>query len=308
ERRVIQKTAIQRAISSMLGLVFPTCGCPKTAYMRPMARFHLPLATEEETVFRVTGTYLLAQYFLNEKGKKGQFDFSGLTKIYEDLHILNTAIASRLKTATKSDSSKNAITLLDMYATLVPMLIEDQLVEIRGFFQAYLPEDDIEPVATKHNYLEKAKAFSLELELVPIEGDKKDDIPDWMKEVRGEKTDAPEAKKASFSLPDDEETTGNNKNTEKDEEEPSFSFSLADYEEPSAQKTTGKASYQLADDEPPPVSGKASFQLPENQDARPKPQKASFSLPGDDTDEEENAGKDEHKKEQDPGVIDFKLD
>jgi hypothetical protein len=106
--------------------------------MRPMARFHLPLASEEETVFRVAGMYLVAQYFLTHNGKKGQFAFDGLISIYEDFHILNKAIASRLQYATDSDSSKNAITLLDMYSSLVPMLLEDQLAEIRGFFTAFL--------------------------------------------------------------------------------------------------------------------------------------------------------------------------
>src|SRR6478735_6360882 len=173
DRTVVQTTALQRVLSSMLGLIFPTCGCPKTAYMRPMARFHLPLANEEETVFRVAGMYLLAQYFLTHNGKKGQFAFDGLIAIYEDFHILNKAIASRLQFATDSDSSKNAITLLDMYSSLVPMLLEDQLAEIRGFFTAFLPEDEIKTEATTNNYLEKARAFALELEtdlaLAPID-------------------------------------------------------------------------------------------------------------------------------------------
>ena len=81
ERKVIQTLAIQRAIASILGLISPICGCPKTAYMKPMARFHLPLASEEETVFRVTGMYLLAQYFLSHTSQESGIEFDGLTKI-----------------------------------------------------------------------------------------------------------------------------------------------------------------------------------------------------------------------------------
>ncbi|MCC7517233.1 MAG: hypothetical protein IT470_07840, partial [Pseudomonadales bacterium] len=184
ERTVVQTTALQRVLSSMLGLIFPTCGCPKTAYMRPMARFHLPLATEEETVFRVAGMYLLAQYFLTHNGKKGQFAFDGLIQIYEDFHILNRAIASRLQYATDSDSSKNAITLLDMYSSLVPMLLEDQLAEIRGFFAAFLPADEVQAETPTNNYLEKAKAFALELEtdlaLAPIDSPESE-LPAWLR-------------------------------------------------------------------------------------------------------------------------------
>jgi len=57
-------TITQRAISALMGLIMATSGCPKTAYLKPMARFHLPLASEDEAVYRVTSMYLLAQYFL----------------------------------------------------------------------------------------------------------------------------------------------------------------------------------------------------------------------------------------------------
>ncbi len=181
ERRVIQKLPIQSAIASMLDLTVPICGCPKTAHLKPLARFHLPLASEEETVFRVTGMYLLAQYFVNQAAKNACIEFDGLTKIYEDLHILNAAVASRLQHATKSDSVKNAITLLDMYSLLVPALLEDQLVEMRAFFEAYLPIGSDAKVTSNH--LEKAKAFRLELVPLDSELDAANQPPDWLKEV-----------------------------------------------------------------------------------------------------------------------------
>lgn len=138
ERRVLQTLPLQRAIGSMLGLVSPTCGCPKMAYMKPMARFHLPLSSEEETLFRVTGMYLLAQHLLDQKNRlKSVPNFSGLKAIYEELHILNKAIASRLRSATESDSSKNAIALLDMYSNLMPMMIDDHLPGLKDLFSAY---------------------------------------------------------------------------------------------------------------------------------------------------------------------------
>jgi hypothetical protein len=159
QRTVSKKTALQNAISSMLGLVFPISGCPKTEGMKPLARFHVPLASEEETVFHVAGMYLLAQYFVNLKNRSGVLSFDGLISMYGDLHIVNKSVASRLQSVTASDSIKNAITLLDMYSSLVPMLLEDQLVEMRRFFNAYLPDDEI--VAPKSNYLEQAKAFRI---------------------------------------------------------------------------------------------------------------------------------------------------
>ena len=188
ERKVIQSLAIQNVIASMLGLVSPICGCPKTAYMKPMARFHLPLASEEETIFRVTGMYLLSQYFLSTLSEEASIDFTGLRKIYEDLHIVNAAIASRLQSATQSDSVKNAITLLDMYSMLVPMLLDDQLAEMRGFFKAYFPEGAMEAALTNH--LESAKAFNLEL--VPKEDGQSSELPDWLRAVAKTEVETPE--------------------------------------------------------------------------------------------------------------------
>ncbi|MFZ5724705.1 MAG: DUF6901 family protein [Pseudomonadota bacterium] len=157
QRTVTQTTALQNAISSMLGLVFPISGCPRTEGMKPLARFHVPLASEEEAVFNVAGMYLLAQYFVNVKNRNGVLSFDGLVQMYNELHIVNKHVASRLQAVTSSDSIKNAITLLDMYSSLIPMLLQDQLVEIRRFFNAYLPDDEI--VAPTSNYLEQAKAF-----------------------------------------------------------------------------------------------------------------------------------------------------
>lgn len=244
DKRVVVTTALQRVIASMLGLVFPICGCPKTAYMRPLARFHSPLASEEETVFNVTGMYLLAQYFLTTAGTRGQFDFKGLASIYDDMHILNAAVASRLQGATTSDSVKNAITLIDMYSTLVPMLIEDQLAEMRSFFRAYLPEGDAAPKSTK-NYLEKAKAFSLELELAPID-DGKPGEPEWLK--------AAKAGRAEFKLPDDAPAV--EKKTAADE--PMVTASgLALSLEPigGAPAEKGKASFNVPEDDKPVSTG-----------------------------------------------------
>lgn len=138
ERRVLQHTTAQRGISALLGLLIATSGCPYTNFLKPMARFHLPLASEEETIFRAAGMFLLAQFFLRRAGKEGDLDFSGLSKIYADLHTLNIMIAERLRSATQTDSSVNAVILLDMFTNMMPYVIEDHLDEIRHLFNSYL--------------------------------------------------------------------------------------------------------------------------------------------------------------------------
>jgi hypothetical protein len=62
-RQIIQETTVQQAARSLMGLRIATSGCPHTKFFKPMARFHLPLSTTEETVYRATTAYLLSQYF-----------------------------------------------------------------------------------------------------------------------------------------------------------------------------------------------------------------------------------------------------
>ena len=68
-RTISENTQAQSAISSLIGIIMATSGCPYTAFFKPMARFHLPLAEIEETVFRATSMYMLAQYYRHKRAK-----------------------------------------------------------------------------------------------------------------------------------------------------------------------------------------------------------------------------------------------
>jgi Domain of unknown function (DUF6901) len=141
ERRTISRsTTVQEALGAILGLVIPTSGCPHTAYFRPMARYHLPLASTDETIYRAASMYLLAQYFRKITGKTAELNLDGLKKIYQNMQILNTAIAERLRAASKTDSSVNALILLDMFALALPFAIEESLEELKSFFNRFLDD------------------------------------------------------------------------------------------------------------------------------------------------------------------------
>lgn len=137
-RTFLFRTSAQRALGSLLGLLIAVSGCPHTVHFRPMALFHLPLATEEETAFRAAGMYLVAQYLRKADGLSGEFGLSGLKKIYEDMKIVNRAVAARLRSAADSDSLVNAVILLDLYAKALPVMIDMKLDELRPFFSSYL--------------------------------------------------------------------------------------------------------------------------------------------------------------------------
>jgi len=137
EREVIGKTSVQTVLSSIMGLLMATTGCPYTAYLRPMARFHLPLASFEETIFRSVSTYLVAQYLLDRKGQPFDTSLDGLVKIYKDIQIVNVSFAKRLKSSGEIMET-NSIALLDMFAQTMPLAIDESLDEFRDLFLPYL--------------------------------------------------------------------------------------------------------------------------------------------------------------------------
>lgn len=137
DREVRQKTTVSSAVSSLMGLVLATSGCPYTAHFRPMARFHLPLATSEETIYRSASMYLLAQYFRSCRDKATDLELSGLTRIYEDVQAVNKCFANRLKFS-GAIKENNAIALLDVYAQIVPVVIDASLEEFAALFEPYM--------------------------------------------------------------------------------------------------------------------------------------------------------------------------
>ncbi len=140
ERTVAKETTAQHGVSSLMGLIMATSGCPHTAFFKPMARFHLPLATGEETLYRASAMYLLAQFFLRRAGQPAELELDGLTALYENLQTLNSAMANRIRAAISQDAAVNAIVILDYFALNFSYVVEDQLDEIRYLFAPYIEQ------------------------------------------------------------------------------------------------------------------------------------------------------------------------
>lgn len=145
DRTVSSSTSVQRGVCSVMGLLMATSGCPMTSFFKPMARFHLPFASTEETIWRATSTYLLAQYFKLQDGDPPDIQFAGLTSFYQNIQIVNLAFAKRLRAACRHDSMVNGIILLDMFAKSMPLAIEESLEEIRQLFVPYLSRESTNP-------------------------------------------------------------------------------------------------------------------------------------------------------------------
>ncbi len=134
ERTVYAQTSAQQAMSSVIGLVMATSGCPWTDHLRPMARFHLPFASEAETVYRSIGMFLLARALAGSDESQG---FAALEALYENLHVVNRDMSRRLGAAARTDPARNAMALLDAYTTLLPAALERSLDELSPLFDAW---------------------------------------------------------------------------------------------------------------------------------------------------------------------------
>ncbi len=137
QREVYKETSVQEAVGSLLGLIFASCGCPHTEFLLPMARYHLPLASPEETLWRACGSFLLAQYFRGECGDPTEA-LDDVLRRYENLQVLNGAMVKRLRSQVSTDSCLNAIVLLDNYAKHFPYYLEKSIHRLKPLYAAYL--------------------------------------------------------------------------------------------------------------------------------------------------------------------------
>ncbi len=138
-RWTAQNTTAQRGISSLMGLLMAISDCPYMHYMKPMARFHLPLSSMEETVQRASAMYLQAQYFIAREGGAFDHGLKGLAQIYDDLQKVNAGIAHRLRQSGEIHEL-NALAVLDQFAQSIPYAIEDSLDQIRYLYAPYLKD------------------------------------------------------------------------------------------------------------------------------------------------------------------------
>lgn len=127
----------QQALSSLLGIFMVTSGCDSLDKLRPMVKFHLPFATIEETIYRTTSMYLLAQSFRKRRGLEPDWELKDLVDIYQKISDVNINICERLKISTEKDANANAVVILDVFAEMVSISLEDELNHLEHLFVDY---------------------------------------------------------------------------------------------------------------------------------------------------------------------------
>ena len=138
DRNYEKDTTVQQGLSSLLGIIMVTSGCPTMQILRPMVRFHLPFATIEETIFRSASSYLLAQYFRLKNGEKPDWNMENLLKGYEEIQLVNVGITNRLRNISKMDANTNAVIVLDVFAKEMPYSIFEGLKNLQYLYEDFL--------------------------------------------------------------------------------------------------------------------------------------------------------------------------
>lgn len=128
---VFDETTTQRAFSSLFGLICSLSPCPHTLPLRPMGVFHLPLATDVETVVRISSLFLLRSYLAHQDRPSDPVDLSAMEATYGNLGKLNQGMAARLRSASSSDAPVNAIALLDVLVKDVRFELDSQLTLLK---------------------------------------------------------------------------------------------------------------------------------------------------------------------------------
>ncbi len=134
EREYFKKCDVQTGLKSLLGLIMASSRCPTLSQFKPMAIYHLPFATVEETIYRTSGTYLIKQYFLNKSGIQPDMQLQGLEKFYRDLQQVNKDFMHRIRAASQSDANLNAINILLSLSAMVALTLEERLEDIKPLF------------------------------------------------------------------------------------------------------------------------------------------------------------------------------
>lgn len=136
EREYSKRTSLQKGVSSMLGIIMVTSGCPILNKLKPMVRFHLPFANIEETIYRAVSMYLVKQYFRKRNGLEPDWELQSLMNDYKEIHTVNLAFYKRLSFIKGKDANVNALIILDNFANYINFTLDsNKLSKIEWMFE-----------------------------------------------------------------------------------------------------------------------------------------------------------------------------
>ncbi|MBT7611000.1 MAG: hypothetical protein HN576_14655 [Bacteriovoracaceae bacterium] len=137
-RAYYKETDLQSGLFSLMGYIMASSECPHFKFLRPLAKYHLPFSSIEETIFRTSGAYLLEQHLNDLKGEEFDYALDGLRARYAEIEKVNKGISKRINNITKGDAGLNAIVCLNIFAQMFDAQFESDFSIIED---AFIDED-----------------------------------------------------------------------------------------------------------------------------------------------------------------------
>ncbi|HOV15039.1 MAG TPA: hypothetical protein PK771_12185 [Spirochaetota bacterium] len=135
ERSYFKRDSVQQGLRSILGIYLATSGCPHMEILKPMARFHLPFASMEETIYRQVSNYLLSQYFAFLDGKIPDINLKKLEDKNNFINLVNQGMCNRIDCVTEADSNKNALIILNAVNLMLGIELQTKLDSLKYLFK-----------------------------------------------------------------------------------------------------------------------------------------------------------------------------
>ena len=134
ERTMMKDTTVQEGLASILGLLMAISGCPIMDFFKPLAQFHLPFASVDESIFRIVAVYMLRQYYRKGNTLNHQFLLDDIKAHYGLVKQVNKGILDRILSITDLDADKNAIVTLASLGQILEMEIDANLESLHHLF------------------------------------------------------------------------------------------------------------------------------------------------------------------------------
>jgi len=134
EREYFKRCDAQTGLRALIGFVMATSACPILSKMRGMAHYHLPFASIDDIIFRVTSSYLLGQYYVHQEGGNADWTLKGLKKHYKDMLTVNFDFLQRIRIATQADANLDVLSTLFSISSLLSISLEKNLQQLKPLF------------------------------------------------------------------------------------------------------------------------------------------------------------------------------
>ena len=131
ERSYSKRASLEEGLRSLMGLIMASSHCPILSELKPMAKHHMPFASNDEFILRSVSMYLLQQYFEFRAQAYPDWELKGLVERNKRLQLVNQALWQRIHDVCKGDSNLKALLSFFSMSSSVSFSLETQLQKLK---------------------------------------------------------------------------------------------------------------------------------------------------------------------------------